>query len=186
MLHYDVEWNQLLGIGEEINATDKQVVYSLSRAMRRTEATLRRMSSTGLTKILHLRVAATMRKRLKSIKMRMSSPTAREQGMGLWYGLNDLPVSSFKGRPRKTAGGAIFRGQEFSGAFVGRSKVKGRQTIFKRVKETSLPIAEQQYPIESKAIEFIEDEVFDKVLEVFWQHFKRDLQARVKYKLGES
>lgn len=185
MLHYDLDWSQLLSVGAEIGATDKQVAFALTRAMRRTEATLRRMSASGLTKVLQLRVMATMRKRLKSIKMRIGG-AATGASMALWYGLNDLPVSSFKGRPRETKSGASFRGVDHPGAFVGKSKVKGKQTIFKRVGEARLPIAEQLHPIENKAIEFIEDEIFDKVEEIFWQHFKRDLQARVKFKLGES
>lgn len=186
MLHYDINWRELWQVGEEVQATDKQVAFSLGRAMRRTEATLRRMSSKGLTKVLQLRAAGTLRKRLKSVRVRMSSPTAREQGMSLWYGLNDLPVSSFKGRPKETKSGATFQGQEYDGAFVGRSKVKGKQTIFKRVREARLPVAEQLHNIEDKAVVFIEDEVFSQVLDIFWQHFSRDLRARVKFKLGES
>lgn len=186
MLHYDIDWRELLQVGEELEATDKQVIFAMSRALRRTEATLRRMSSKGLMQILQLRAAGTLRKRLKTIRMRMSSVTAREQGMGLWYGLNDLPVSSFKGRPQKTSGGAAFRGQQYAGAFVARSKVKGKQTIFKRKSGERLPIVEQAHAIEDKAKVFIEDEVFGEVLTIFWQHFKRDLQARVKFRIGES
>jgi hypothetical protein len=186
MLHYDIDWRELLQVGEELQATDKQTIFALGRAMRRTEATLRRMSSKGLTKVLQLRAATVLRKRLKSIKLRMSAAGSRDQGMSLWYGLNDLPVSSFKGRPTRTKDGASFRGTEYDGGFVGRSKVKGKQTIFKRVKEARLPVAEQLHAIESKTIEFIEDEIFDQVLDVFWQHFRRDLRARVKFKLGES
>lgn len=186
MLHYDIDWRELLQVGQEIQATDKQVTFAMSRAMRRTEATLRRMSSKGLTKVLQLRSASALRKRLKSIRLKMSSPTAREQGMGLWYGLNDLPVSSFKGRPKRTVDGASFRDQAYDGAFVGRSRVKGKQTIFKRVKEARLPVAEQLHTVEDKAVAFIEDEIFDQVLDIFWQHFRRDLAARVRFKLGES
>lgn len=186
MLHFDIDWNQLLAVGDELQATDKQVIFALSRAMRRTEATLRRMSSKGLTKVLQLRAAGVLRKRLKSIRMRMSAIGSRDQSMGLWYGLNDLPVSSFKGRPKNTNDGASFRGEEYAGAFVGRSKVKGKQTIFKRVREARLPVAEQLHAVEDKAITFIEDEIFDQVLDIFWQHFRRDLRARVKFQLGES
>lgn len=186
MLHYDIDWRQLLQIGEELQATDKQVIFAMGRALRRTEATLRRMSSKGLTQTLQLRASSALRKRLKSIRLRMSSPTARDQSMGLWYGLNPLPVSAFKGRPRDSASGATFRGQTYEGAFVGRSKVKGKQTIFKRKGDARLPIVEQLAPIEDQAVTFIEDEIFDKVLDIFWQHFRRDLMARVKFKLGDS
>lgn len=184
MLHFDLDWRELLAVGEELQATDKQVMFALSRAMRRTESTLRRLSSKGLTKVLQLRSASILRKRLKSIRMRMSS--SREQGMGLWYGLNDLPVSSFKGRPKETDGGAAFRDTEYAGAFVARSKAKGKQTIFKRARGARLPIAEQLHTIEDKAVAFIEDEVFEQVLDIFWQHFRRDLAARVKFRLGGS
>lgn len=186
MLHFDIDWKQLLGVGQELEATDKQVALALNRAMRRTEATLRRISSKGLVKVLQLRSAKVLRNRLKSIRLRMSSPGARDQSMGLWYGLNDLPVSSFKGRPKETGAGAEFRGQGYEGGFVGRSKIKGKQTIFKRVRDARLPVAEQLHPIEDKAVTYIEDEVFDQVLDIFWQHFTRDLRARVRFKLGES
>jgi len=63
--------------------------------------------------------------------------------------------------------------------------VKGKQTIFKRKDKERLPIVEQQLPIEDKAIVYIEDEIFDQVIEIFWGHFQRDLRARVKYQIGE-
>lgn len=182
MLHFDLDWEQLHRLGEELQATDKQVKYAMSRAMRRTEATLRRLSSKGLTQELQLRTASVLRQRLKSIRMRANAST---QEMGLWYGLNALPVSSFKGRPQSTGTGASFRDTEFEGAFVGKSKIKNKRTIFKRKGEERLPIIEQQLPIEDKAIVFIEDEIFDQVLDIFWKNFDRDLRARVKYKLGE-
>lgn len=186
MLHYDVDWRQLLNVGTEVEATDKQVIYALSRAMRRTEATLRRMSSKGLRQVLQLRAASTLRKRLKSVRLRMSKPTDRDQSMGLWYGLNDMPVGVFKGRPKTTDGGASFRDKEFKGGFLGKSKISGRNSIFKRSEKQRLPVEEQLYPVEDKAVTFIEDEVFDQVLDIFWKHFRRDLMARVKFKLGDS
>lgn len=178
MLSFDINWTSLRDVGETLGASSKQIGGALSRALRRTEATLRRMSSKGLTKELELRAAGALRKRLKSIKL-----GTKGGEVGLWYGLNDMPVSSFKGRPRKTSSGAEFRGESFDGAFVARSKVKGKQTIFKRVRDAALPIAEQLMPIEDKAIVFIEDQVFDKIDDIFWQHFKRDLAARVKYSI---
>lgn len=186
MLHYDLDWRELLQVGAELQASDKQVAFALSRAMRRTEATLRRLSSRGLTRELQLRSAGALRKRLRSIRLRMSSAGSRDQSMGLWYGLNPLPVSAFKGRPKETASGATFRGENYDGGFVGRSKIKGKQTIFKRKGAERLPVVEQLHPIEDKAVAFIEDQVFDQVLDIFWQHFRRDLAARVKFKLGES
>lgn len=183
MLNFEIGWGQLEDVAQEIGATNKQVKFALSRALRRTEATLRRMSAKGLTRVLQLRTMGSMRKRLKSIKLRKTGLDGGDS-VGLWYGLNSIPVSSFKGRPKKTQGGAEFRGKQYDGDFVAKSKIKGKQTIFKRETAKPLPIAEQLHDIEDKAVVFIEDEVFDQVEEIFWQHFRRDLQARVKFKLG--
>lgn len=182
MLHFDIDWQDLLRIGEELQASDKQIKFAMSRALRRTEASLRKLSSKGLPPLLGLRTASVLRKRLKSIKMRAG---AGEAGVTLWYGLNPLPVSSFKGRPKQTNDGAEFRGTRFDGAFVAKSKAKGKQTIFKRKDKERLPIIEQTLPIEDKAVVYIEDEIFDQVIDIFWQHFQRDLRARVKYQIGE-
>lgn len=185
MLNFEIEWSSLLSVANDLQATDKQVKLALHRALRRTESALRRISSKGLVKELELRAAKALRKRLKTIRLRKSAYGKADDGVGLWYGLNDLPVSSFKGRPRSTADGASFRGTEFEGAFVARSRVKGKKTIFKRTGDKRLHIAEQNLEIEDKAIVFIEDQVFDKVEEIFWLNFKRDLAARVKYQFRE-
>lgn len=179
MLHFDLDWQQLRGVADELQASEKQFKSALSRACNRTAATLRKMSGRGLKDELQLRTLGIMRKRLKSISLR-----SKQQGITLWYGLNDLPVSSFKGRAKQDGDGATFRDQKFDGGFVGRSTVKGKRTVFKRKAAARLPIIEQLMPIKDKADVFIEDEIFVKVEEIFWNHFRRDLAARVKYDLG--
>jgi hypothetical protein len=180
MLSFNIDWRSLREIGDKLEASNRQIGASLSRALRRTEATLRRMSSQGLTKELELRAAGSLRKRLKSIKLGTSG---KGKSVGLWYGLNDLPVSAFKGRPQQDRRGAWFKDFYFEGAFVAKSNVKGKQTIFKRVREAPLPITEQLILIQDRAIVYIEDEIFDKVEDIFWLHFMRDLKARVKYNI---
>lgn len=58
--------------------------------------------------------------------------------------------------------------------------------MFKRSTGARLPISEQLMPIKDKADVFIEDEIFVQVEEIFWNHFRRDLQARLKYNVGEQ
>lgn len=140
---------------------------------------MRRMSARGLPRILQLRTMQHMRTRLKSIRVQKT----KGEGVGLWYGLNPIPVSSFKGRAKNTSTGASFNDQEYAGAFVGKSHVKNKRTIFKRVKSTRLPVAEQNREIHDDAIVWIEDEVFSEAMDIFWQHFRRDLAARIKYKI---
>ncbi|MFM5422209.1 hypothetical protein ACET8S_04985 [Aeromonas veronii] len=183
MLHFDIDWQDLLRIGEELQASDKQIKFALSRALRRTEASLRKLSSKGLPKVLGLRVATALRKRLRSIKLRA---TPGSDGVALWYGLNPLPVSSFKGRVQQDDGGAWKKDYYFDDAFVAKSSKKGQNTIFKRKGKDRLPIVEQSITIEDAAFVYIEDEVFEQTLDIFWRHFQRDLKARVKFQIGEQ
>lgn len=181
-LHFDINLKELAAAGKQLEASEKQVRAALSRALQRTATTLRTMSARGLKSELELRTIGLLRKRLKSLKVRAT----KDGGITLWYGLNDMPASWFKGTPRKTSGGASHRGHEVDGAFVGRSKFKNRKTILKRTGKARLPIAEQNLPVEDKAVVFIEDNIFDQTEEIFWKHFSRDLKARVSYQLGEK
>lgn len=182
MLHFDIDWDELNRVSDELGATTKQVRYAISRALRRTEATLRKQSSKAMTKQLQLRTATALRNRLRSIRLKGN---AKNQEMGLWYGLNPLPVSAFKGPAKQDDKGAWKRDYYFEDAFVATGSKTGKRTIFKRSKEARLPITEQSIAIEDQAIVLIEDEIFVTVVEVFWRNFERDLRARVKYSLGE-
>jgi hypothetical protein len=180
MLSFDIESIDLQRIGEQLGATPKQVRNALGRALRRTEASLRRLSSKGLSEELQLRTVTALRKRLRSIKVK-----SKDGQVGLWYGLNPLPVSSFKGRPTQEDGGSWFGEYYFKDSFVARSNYKGRNSIFMRKGKQRLPIIEQGITISDRAIVFIEDEIFVQTETIFWQHFKRDLAARVNFQLGE-
>lgn len=182
MLHFDIDAHGLQKIGNELQATEKQVRFALNRALRRTEASLRKLSSKGLTQELQLRTATALRKRLKSVRIRQG----KDGSVGLWYGLNPLPASSFKGRASQEDGGAWYGDYYFKDAFVAKSKYKGRNTIFKREGAKRLPITEQGIKISDRAIVFIEDEVFVQTEEIFWNHFRRDLKARVNYQIGDA
>lgn len=183
MIHFDIEWSDLQRIGDELGATPKQVKLALSRSLARTASKLRTLSAKGLKNELDLRRLNALRKRLKSIKLRKGGI----EGVQLWYGLNDMPVSWFKGTPRQDVGGAWFKDFYFAGAFVGRSNFKGgAKTIFKRKGKARLAIEEQLLTVKDKADVYVEDHVFVLVEKIFWPLFERELQARVKYKIGES
>lgn len=183
MIHFDIDAEQLGEVARELGATDVQVRYALNRALRRTEASLRKLSSKGLARELQLRTAMALRKRLKSIRLRSKGKGGE---VALWYGLNPLPVSSFKGRPKEDGSGSWMNDFYFKDGFVAKSTYKGRRTIFKRAGANRLPITEQTITIHDDAIVYIEDEIFVQTESIFWQHFRRDLKARVQYQLGES
>lgn len=175
MLTFDVDLSSLQAVAAEVGASEREYRASLGRACARTAATLRKMSAKGLKDELQLRTLGVLRNRLKSIRLR-----SKGEGVALWYGLNDLSVSAFKGRPRDTKTGARKNNVEFEGGFVGKTKM-GKATIFKRAGKARLPIREQTMGIKDKADVFIEDEIFTEVERIFWHHFEQDIKRRVKY-----
>ncbi|MDT9046491.1 MULTISPECIES: hypothetical protein [Enterobacteriaceae] len=181
MIHFDIEWNDLLRIGDELGASEKQIKLALARALKRTASKLRTLSAKGLRDELELKRLNALRKRLKSLKLRGGI-----EGVKLWYGLNDMPVSWFKGTPKQTATGATFRGKGFPGAFVARSRYAKGKTIFKRAGKARLHIEEQLMPVRDKADVFVEDRIFVQVDAIFWPLFQREIEARVKYKIGAA
>lgn len=182
MLDFDIDTDDLERLAEELGAMPKEVRASYNRALTRTAATLRKLSSKGLQSHLGLARATAVRRRLKSLRIR------RQGGMNavrLWYGLNDLPVSEFKGRVAQDGErGAVFLGTKrhnFPGAWTGNSRFARKRTIMQRVRESRYPIREAQLPIKDRADVFVEDEVFVKLNDIFWRHFTEDLRRRVTY-----
>lgn len=175
-LHFDIDTAQLQAVVLELGATEKQVKFALSTACRRTATTLRTLAGKRLRDELQLRTLNLLRRRMKQLRVKADATTIQ-----LWFGLNDVPVSWFKGRPKQTASGAEARGQAFPGAFVARSQFRGRRTVFKRTSKARLHIAEQLLPIEDAALVVIEDEIFVQAETIFWNHFVRDLRARTKH-----
>jgi hypothetical protein len=182
LLHFEIDANGIEQLVMDLGATEKQVKFAMHRALARTATTLRTMAARKLKDELALRTINMLRKRLKSLKLRVSGG----DGMQLWFGINDMPVSWFKGTPKRGSDGATFRGQQFKGGFVATSKFKKRKTVFKREGKGRLHIIEQQLPISDRAQVVIEDQIFVQTEEIFWKNFQRDLTARVKYSLGEK
>ena len=181
-LYFENDDSGIQSLIVELSATEKQVKFALSRALQRTATTLRTLAARQLASDLELRTIYLMRKRLNSLRMRVSGG----DGFKLWFGLNAMPVSWFKGTPKSGAGGASFRGQEYTGAFVAKSAFKKRKTIFRRSGSGRLPIEEQLMSIGDRAHVSIEDNIFDKTEAIFWNHFERDLRARVTYGVGNK
>lgn len=181
-LYFDIDIDRLDQLVMDLQATEKQVKFALSRAAARTATRLRTLSARLLKDELALRTVGLLRKRLKTLRLRK----VQEDGFVLWFGLNDMPVSWFKGTPQQTSDGAQFRGNDFKGGFVAKSNYKNRRTIFKRAGSGRLPIVEQLLGIGDQAQTLVEDKIFALASDIFWKEFERDLNARMKYGVGNK
>ncbi len=182
MLNFQPNIDGLQNLVNDLAATERQVKVSLYRSLSRTATSLRVLAARKMHSDLELRTIMMLRKRMKSLSIKVGDG----QGFRLWFGLNDIPVSWFKGTPSGGASGATHKGTAFPGAFVAKSKFKGRKTVFKRNKGAArLHISEQLKTIEKKSAAIIENKIFGQTEKIFWQHFERDLRARVAYKLGK-
>ncbi len=181
MLHFDFDADELRRIAAEFDASEKQLALAYGRALRRTASRLKTQARKGLRERLDLRSAAELRKRMHGF--RFSREGGGLGGVRMWFGLNDLRASAFKGRPKRTARGAAMAGREVEGGFVGRNR-KGARTVMRRTGPKRYPIAEATLDIEDAAQVFIEDEVFDEVEEVFFRNFRAEIRARTIYEVG--
>lgn len=185
MLDFEIDADDLARVIEELGAMPKDVNAAYNRALTRTASTLRKESSKGLQSELGLRRAAGIRRRLKTARIKGSkgSDVKKMASVRLWYGLNDMQVSEFKGRVAEDAGrGAVFLGEQrhdFPGAFAAKPKNAKRRTIMRRKGESRLPIREESLPIKDQADVFVEDKIFVNLEDIFWRHFLPDLRARV-------
>lgn len=184
MLQFDIDANQLRTLIDNLGATDKQARAAMSRALRRTAANLRTMSLRGFKRELDLKRMEFVRRRLKSIRLRQTA-----DGIALWYGLNDLPVSALKGRLARTPTGASYRGKvgtfEFADGFIMKGKLNNKlRSIFYRQGDARFPLAEATVPIKDRMDVFIEDQIFVNVEDIFWRNFERDLRARIEFGVG--
>jgi hypothetical protein len=181
MIRFKIDQNELLSIGREFQASEKQIGLSISRALSRTAGTMRRRAEVALKSEFDVRRANTIRKRLKALRVRRQ---VKRWEVSLWVGLNDLRITDLKGKPSETSTGAKFRDQDYAGAFVAKSR-RGPASIFKRSGRGRFPIVEQTYPIKDRADIVLEDDVFADLVDVFMANFRADLRARTVFGVGE-
>ena len=160
MLHFEIDAAQVNALIAELGVTEKQAKFALGRALQRTAATLRRLSERGLKSELDIKKVAYLRKRLKSVRFKGAS----FEGMKLWYGLNDMPVSALRGKMAKQRDGAQFSGKagskSFKGGFLAKSARGFGRTIFMREGKARVPLREAEMPVKDRMDIFVEDEVF--------------------------
>ncbi|PZQ21170.1 MAG: hypothetical protein DI569_12970 [Sphingopyxis macrogoltabida] len=186
MFDLKIDGREIEKLALDLALTEKQVRYAMTRALARTTSALRRMSERGLKSELDVRKVSYLRLRLKSVKVRGT----RAEGVRLWYGMNDMPVSALRGRLSSNTKGATFVGKagavSFPNGFVRKARSgSGPAILFRRGRER-LPVDEGRVPVKDQMDSFVEGEIFEQVAAIFWKHFERDALARAKHGVGKG
>jgi hypothetical protein len=180
VIYFDIDAKKIGNLITELQLTERQAKFALGRAFRRTAATLKKLSERGLKSELDVKKMAYLRRRLRFSRFSRQS----FEGARLWYGANDIPVSALRGKLSTSGTGASFAGkagsEEFKGGFVRNSRRGWGKTIFVRKDKARLPIYEASMPVKDRMDIFVEDEVFDKINDIFWNHFERDMKSRAR------
>lgn len=179
MIMFDFENGDMAEVVAELGATPKQAKLAGIRAAKRTAGTIRRIASKGLKTELGLRNATALRRRIKEYRV-----DSRWTGYKVFIGLNDLPVSAFKGRAKKVAGGVMYGEVMLHGAFF--VKLNGGTKIMVRHGKKRWSIGQATIPVGQRAMTFLEDNVYADVNSIFMKHFLDDLRARTILKIGAS
>lgn len=153
----------------------KAITMAFHRAMKRTEKSVMSQSRKVLQQELELRNQKSMKARVRTYIRPAASDMAE---MKFWFGMNDLSPNAFKGTPKKTRGGMMFRGSYYDKAFV--SLRKGRKVFMQRETDMRYPITKLTIPIPDDIVVKIEDEVLERMPDIFMRHFETDLRGRSK------
>lgn len=178
MLAFDIDDGRLDEIALAYDATPKQVKLATNRALTRTAGTIRKISSKGLQTELGLRNATALRRRLKEYRVGKGGSALK-----LWYGTNDLPISAFKGKPKKVEGGVQIGETTVHGAFF--TSIMGKRRIMQRTGSGRWAIAEATIPVADRMAIYLEDEVFVDIDTIFFKHFNHEIRAATILKIGE-
>lgn len=180
MLAFDIDEGRLAAIADEYAATPKQLKLAGIRSAKLTAGTIRKISSRGLRTELGLRNATALRRRIKEYRT-----DKRWSGYKVWIGTNDLPISAFKGRPRKVASGIQVGETVIHGAFF--AKIAGKRKIMRRTSPAGRwSMAEATLPVADRMVAYLEENVFVDVDAIFMKHFLSEIRARTILGVGNG
>lgn len=167
--------DRLVGLFADLSP--QLIKLAFHRAQRRTEGTIRQQAVRLMQQRLNL--AAGAQKRLKTrIQAYMKPSAADASEMKYWFGLNGLDPAMFRGGIRRVKGGLMIRGIYYERAFV--SLIGGRKKVMQRVGQSAYPIVNITIPISDEMTVALEDELFERIPDIFLRHFETDLRGRVK------
>lgn len=200
---FDIDLGELHSLGKALGATANQMRLAYSRALNRTVQTISKESIKLLRQEAGIKDSKTIRRR--SLSFRHERESASELGgMKLWMGLNAIRLSELAGRipggisphhdvrdpetgrytqaegeastVRFIPRGLALQAKIFEDAYIARNR-KGQKTIFVRGERGRRREAEMD--IYAPMLDKIEDDIFQRVPEIFLHHYETDLRGRV-------
>jgi len=153
------------------------IKLAFHRAQRRTEATVRQQAMRMMQQRLQL-VAGAQKRLRKRVQAHMKPSAADASEMKYWFGLNDLDPALFRGGIRRVKGGLMIRGTYYERAFV--AVLSGKKKVMQRVGKAAYPVVSLTVPISDELTVALEDDLFERIPDIFLRHFETDLRARVK------
>ncbi|WP_241609005.1 hypothetical protein [Rosenbergiella australiborealis] len=205
----DIDTKALLNIAVAVGANHKQYRSAYSRALQRTAITLRKQAMSDIKTGLAPRSLTMVRQRLLSFRY---SRGAMLEEAKLWFGLNAIKVKDLKGRirgrirphhtlrdpntgrfttARRSSNtdvgfepkGSLLDNITFPNGEVARTRRDNRRTIVIRDPQTRRT-KEAEIDIYASMLDYIEDNAFSGVMEIFMHHFQSDIKGRVKGKIS--
>ncbi len=194
-LAFVIDLDELNAIKGMVGATEAQVLAAYNRALTRTTQTIRKLSNSLIKDELAPKTMQKLRKRLQFFRIKSSSQLKKLDEVKLWFGLDELPVGYLKGTQKRLGSRSKPKGTVFTpkGNIEAKTYEKGfianpygRKSIFSRTSKKRFPIKEAHVSISDQFQITIEDEIFDKLPDIFLKHFETDLKGRVRMGLNQK
>ncbi|KFC09034.1 hypothetical protein GTGU_01226 [Trabulsiella guamensis ATCC 49490] len=168
------ELNRIVAMFADVSSGVIKLAFH--RARRRTEATVMQQATRMMQQ--KLKLASGVQKRLKRrIQSHLKATTADASEMKFWFGLNNLDPGMFSGGVRRVRGGLMIRGTYYERAFV--AIIRGKRKVMQRLGKSAFPVVNVTVPISDEMTIALEDELFERIPDIFLRHFETDLRARV-------
>lgn len=167
--------DRIVGLFADISP--RIIKLAFHRAQRRTEGTVRQQAIRMMQQRLQL-AGGTQKRLRKRVQAHMKPSAADASEMKYWFGLNDLDPALFRGGIRRARGGLMIRGTYYERAFV--AVLSGKKKVMQRVGKAAYPVINLTVPISDEMTVALEDELFERIPDIFLHHFETDLRGRVK------
>ena len=185
-LTFDIDIEELEAIVATLKATEHQVVAAYNRALGRTSVTLQKLSRKLVQSEIGAKSAREMQRRLLDYRIR--NPKGLDE-LKLWFGLNDVAAHLLKGQMSKQEEGAKFSSQKVGSKSYKRGFIVNngsKKYLFERFGVKRWAYNAAHIGISDRLKVAVEDDIFEKLPDIFMHHFETDLKGRVKLGLSKD